>query len=162
MVKNDRALPVVLAAYPPPFAAGRKEFFLMSYSPNIPLPESLDRFFAPVCYIADSPPATDYVDFVAKPLEIALRTATTVQISARTGHPRPSTREFYQVVVRAPSPGHAEISRENVARALQREGILSADGHSPESNMRVILVDNPQSMVRLAEAVTSGNLSFAR
>ncbi len=162
MVENDRALPVVLAAYPTPFAAGRKRFFFMSYSVDMPLPESLDRFFAPVCYIADSPPATDYVGFVAKPLEISLRTATTVQISARTGHQRPSTREFYQVVVRAPSPGHAEISRENVARALQREGILSAEGHSPESNMCVILVNDPQSMAKLAAAATSGRLSFAR
>jgi hypothetical protein len=161
MVENDRAVPVVLAAYPTPFAAGRKGFFFMSYSPNIPLPESFP-YFGQFCYVADKPSEVGFSGIIGKPFEISLEVQNSFQVSQRTQDRRPSTRQFYQVVVKALSPDDATIRRKNVVDALQENGILFDEGHSPESNMRVILVDNPQSMAKLAAAVTSGNLSFAR
>ena len=138
-----------------------KGFFFMSHYPHMPLPESLNIYIAPFCYIADSPPETNYAS-VKKPIDISLRTATTTIISERTGHQRPSTREFYQIVVQTPSPKHAQIGREHVGRALQEKGIIFADGHSQQPNVCVIVVNDPHSMHDLAKAVTSGQLALTR
>jgi hypothetical protein len=168
MVENDRAVPVVLAAYLTPFAAGRKGFFLMAIL-HSDLPASLDDHIAPFCFIANDPPVINYENpvlpgpvFVRDPLKIFLAAAPTQKTSARTGRPKIADCWVYRIEVRAPSPNCAQAGRDTVAEELQRNGIDFWHDGSSQPRRPVLVVGHPESMVRLAEAVTSGNLSFTR